>query len=95
MTTSVDTEALDVLLEWAMCHPDTDWNNPDGEIERALADLWADRHDCYLCELCTLPSSAKYRAGQGDMVVCTTHANALESGEWNGEEWEVEPLPGA
>lgn len=51
------------------------------------------------CELCTYAQTASFRCpsyGPGDgegTVVCTTHARALVTGQWDhGEKYEVEPL---
>jgi hypothetical protein len=58
--------------------------------DRALG-MIADAHEGYLCELCTLPQSARYRLPD-DTCVCATHADALESGEWDGEEHAIGPI---
>ena len=89
-TTEVRTEDLDMLLEYAIA--EFNFANPEQpEITEAVFSLFADRHDCYLCELCTTPRAAPYRAGP-EMAVCGTHANELEAGRWNDEEWEIEPI---
>jgi hypothetical protein len=59
---------------------------------------WADPNDRF-CELCTYAQTASFRApsyGPGDgqgTVVCTTHARALVTGDWDyGTKYEVVPI---
>ena len=49
------------------------------------------------CELCTYAHSAGFLAPEyrGGTAVCTTHARALVTGDWeHGEKFEVLPLGG-
>lgn len=90
-TVEVEARALDEVLESALGRLNFASEEDEREVE-AVRQLYADRYDIHLCELCLLPHEAGYRTVPGGLPVCGTHADALESEDWGEIAKEVEAI---
>ena len=95
-TTTVENRALKAVMEFVIGDPALG-SAPD-ELLDAVRHLHARSHgldEGDICGLCTTAfGRATHNAIYGDdrIVVCDTHADALDDGSWDGESHPVWPL---
>lgn len=94
-TVEIPRWAIEEVLVWSIEGSEVNFSHSDDTIVEALTEVWCSVRDVdYLCELCSYPSEASWRLEDGDTLICTTHANALENGSWDGTEHEITAITG-